>query len=198
MDILPQQRVGKIIFFTGIAINLIVLDLVVISNYSKNKVMVSQVDSKTAISVTPIKEITPTQIPSLTPIPIESDTYSKSATREIYIPIGSGTTKNSTWDGLEGVEINIDTAKYGNIKESYFQVALRIPTANGEVFAKLYNETDKHDVWFSEMSSEGSTAVLKEAKISLDNGAKLYRVYLKSTLEAEAVVDLSRIKIIYE
>lgn len=183
---------GKVIFFTAIVINLIYLDFIVLTKIQDKTYLISETDNGKAESQI---TVTPLTLPTITPPPVEKE-EKVTLTREIYIPIGTGSTKSSTWDGIVGAEVNIDTEKYGYIKEAYFQASLRIPTANGEVYAKLYNETDKHDVWFSEVFSQGEEGTLKEAKISLDGGAKLYRVYLKSTLEAGALLEFSRIKLI--
>ncbi len=201
MNKFQKAHTGQVIFFTALVINLLVLDWVVLTDPLQNKYLFSE--KQVVNQPTLIPTIVPTETPSQTPTPEVSqkqtnETLHTITTREIYIPLGSGSSKSSSWDSLEGIEVNIDTSRYGVIKEAYFQAALRIPTANGQVYAKLYNETDKHDVWFSEVSTEGATGVVKEAKITIDKGAKLYRVYLKSTLEVEAILDLARIKLIVE
>lgn len=198
MEKTPKAKIGKIFFGIILISNILFLDY---NYFIKPKSQLTLSDKEID---TPESSPTPELINiSITPFPpvqlndIEQIIKTKTF-KEIYIPIGSGSTKSSVWQALTGVEVNIDTEKYGLIKESYFQASLRIPTANGEVHAKLVNETDKHDVWFSEVVHQGSTAGLKEAKITITPGVKLYRVYLKSTLEAEAVLDLARIKLIVE
>lgn len=204
MNHIPKVHLWQNIFICALIINIVVLDIIVFSGNINNPLVTTLSQNqanKTDITVIPT--IIPTAQPSVVPVPTATLIFSqemtkKGLTREMYIPIGSGSSKSSTWKALEGVEINIDTTKYPTIKETYFQASIRIPTANGRVYAKLVNETDKHDVWFSEVSNEGSIAIVKEAKINLDGGAKLYRVYLKSTLESEAILDQARIKLIVE
>lgn len=116
--------------------------------------------------------------------------------KENYISLGSGTTKNNIWEDIAGAEAVINTANYPGITSVTFEVFLKIPTANGKVFAKLYNVTDKHDVWFSEVNSEGPTLTKKEATITLDPGAKTYRVMGLSTLKYDANVENARIRIV--
>lgn len=119
--------------------------------------------------------------------------------KELYIPLGSGSTKSTDWVELTGVESVIDMANYPKIKSVIFEASMRIPTANGKVHVKLYNVTDKHDVWFSEVWAEGSSGYRAEsANISLSPGRKLYRVMIKSTMGYEAILDSARIKIILE
>ena len=117
--------------------------------------------------------------------------------KEIYIPFGHGTTYSLTYTELAGIEAVIDKDNYPNVKSMIFEATMRIPTANGQMYAKLYNVTDKHEVWFSEVTAEGPTGYRAESgEISLDPGRKLYRVMVKSTMGYEAILDSARIKII--
>ncbi|MEK7141535.1 MAG: hypothetical protein AAB800_03250 [Patescibacteria group bacterium] len=120
----------------------------------------------------------------------------KDTVKEYYITLGSGTTKSSVWEDVAGIESVIDTINYPSIKSIVFEVFLNIPTANGVAKAKLYNVTDKHDVWFSEVSSEGPSLTKKEASISLDRGAKTYRVMGLSSLKYDANIVNARIRIV--
>lgn len=123
-------------------------------------------------------------------------TVNLSTGKEFYIPLGVGSTRSTEYTELSGAEVYIDSLKYPNITQVTFEVFLRNPTGNGRTYAKLFNATDKHDVWFSEVYMEGSTVTRKEATISLDPGNKLYRVILKSTLGYDVYVDAARIKIV--
>lgn len=118
--------------------------------------------------------------------------------KEYFIPLGNGKTASKEWSEIPGVEANINTFRYPKIKKVVFEVHLSIPTANGYTHAKLFNVTDKHDVWFSEVSMETNTVTRKEAEITLEPGEKLYRVMMKSTLGYEAVLTNAKIKIITE
>lgn len=125
-----------------------------------------------------------------------SPVVASSRAKEYYIPLGSGTTKRATWQELVGVEAVVDTRNYPPIQTVIFEVYLAIPTANGTVRAKLYNATDKHDVWFSEVSSEGPILTKREAPITLDQGAKTYRVMGLSTLSYDARIENARLRIV--
>jgi hypothetical protein len=122
-----------------------------------------------------------------------------STVKEFYVPFGSGSTKNMNWEEISGVEAVIDSANFSGVKSIIFEASLRIPSANGRVYAKLYDVTSKHDVWFSEVSAEGPSSYRAEsAKVSLSPGQNLYRVMLKSTMGYEAILDWARLKIILE
>lgn len=120
----------------------------------------------------------------------------ENSSKEYFIPLGSGTTKSNTWQDLAGVEAVIDTNNYKAIKSVTFELFLKIPTANGMVYAKLFNVTDKHDVWFSEVSGEGPILTKREAVITLEKGAKTYRVMGLSTLKYDANIENARIRIV--
>jgi len=128
-----------------------------------------------------------------------SGLVSCSAPKEVYIPLGKGSTTSLSWQELVGVEAVIDLANYPQLKSVIFEASMRIPTANGKAYAKLYNVTDKHDVWGSEVWAEGPSGYRAEAKnLSLSSGRKVYRLMMKSTMGYEAILDSARLKILLE
>jgi len=133
----------------------------------------------------------------ISPLPQKEVEVSQPAVKEYYIPLGSGSTKSQDWIELPGIEAVIDSANFPNVKSIIFEATLRIPSANGKVYAKLYDITAKHDVWFSEVWVEGSLGYRAEsANISLSEGRHLYRLMMKSTMGYEAILDSARIKIV--
>lgn len=117
--------------------------------------------------------------------------------KELYIPLGKGSVSNMNWVELGGVEAVIDMDRYPDVESVIFEASMRIPTANGKAYAKLYNVTEKHDAWFSEVWAEGSEGYRAESgKVILSPGRKLYRVKMKSTMGYEAILDLARLKIL--
>jgi hypothetical protein len=119
------------------------------------------------------------------------------STGEIYVPLGRGKAQGNTWQDIEGAEAYIDTEKYGGIKEARFEATLSV--LNGRVYARLINKTNDYIVWFSEVSSGGSSPKRVESlPITLYSGNKLYRVQLKTDLDYEGILDMARIKIVLE
>lgn len=117
--------------------------------------------------------------------------------REYYIPLGSGSTTKSDFEDITSSDTIIDPANYGNIKEAYFIATLKNPTQNGAVEAQIFNVTDKHLVWGSHIVMNGpAVQTITSDKITLDKGAKLYRVQLKSSLQYAASLDNAKIRII--
>jgi hypothetical protein len=118
--------------------------------------------------------------------------------REYLLTLGTGSVDTLDWSDVPGVEIMIDTSKYPPIKQAYFETYMSIPIAGGFAHAKLVNVTDKHDVWFSEVSMEADKIVRQEVPITLTSGEKRYKVMMKSTLERDALLHNARIKLITE
>lgn len=124
-------------------------------------------------------------------------TVTSSSAQEFYIPFGSGETTSDTYEDVPGLQAYIDSSKYKNITKVTFEATLRIPTANGRAYAQLFNSTDKHPVWFSEIATEGSEAqLLISSPITLDQGNKLYKVQMKTTLKYQSIIDQARVHII--
>ncbi len=120
-----------------------------------------------------------------------------SQTHETYIPLGTGTTSKSEWEDITASDTTLDPSNYGSIKEARFIASLKNTTQNGQVEAQLYNVTDKHPVWNSQVIMNGPvTQTITSPVITLDSGNKLYRVQLKSTLGYQVSLDNAKIKII--
>jgi hypothetical protein len=108
------------------------------------------------------------------------------------VSLGTGTTKNSDYEdilALRHILIRAIRRQTGSRR-----VILR-NQRDGRIYAKLYNVTDKHDVWFSGYSPKGRTGG-KGSDHAFDRGNKLYRVMMKSTMKHDAWLDNARIKII--
>jgi hypothetical protein len=128
----------------------------------------------------------------------ESQTIVQTAQKEIFIPIGSGSTFSSSYVDLSGLEVTIDTNKYSAIESVVFESSIWVQDGNGKMYAQLYNASDKHPVWNSEISTNSASGVLTtSSKIILDSGSRTYRVQAKTNLTAYgAHVDNARLKIV--
>ncbi|MFH1832963.1 MAG: hypothetical protein ABH816_02240 [Candidatus Levyibacteriota bacterium] len=137
----------------------------------------------------PTSKIVPTS-------PLNNTPQFSSQVKEFFIPFGSGTNSTDDWADVSGLAATIDTTQYNQIKSAYFEVSLRIPTGNEKAYARLYNATDKHPVWFSDVSIEGGTPQLVISNpIILDAGKKLYQVQMKTSLKYPALIDQARVHI---
>jgi hypothetical protein len=116
-------------------------------------------------------------------------------TKEYFVPLGSGVNTTDEWTDVNGASAYVDTANYSAIKEVIFEASIRIPNANQDVYVRLYNATDKHPVWFSEMTTSAQSQLLRSGAINLDEGNKLYTVQMKSQLKGTTLLDQARVKI---
>ena len=119
--------------------------------------------------------------------------------KEFYVPFGSGTNASSDWQDVGGLQAYIDSTKYSTIKNVTFEASVHIPTGNQVAYVRLFNSTDQHPVWNSEVSLEGGTAkFLVSSPITLDVGEKLYKVQMKTSLKFQAVLDTARVHILLQ
>lgn len=206
---MDQSALGKIIAKIGIAIFIIALvDLlylnywVIKSDKSTVESRQSEKQSETANVSSPVPSSTasPISSPQATPNApvVETKTVVQTAQKEIFVPIGSGNTKNRSYTDLSGLEVTIDTTKYSAIESVVFEATVWVEGGNGRAYAQLYNKTDSQPVWNSEVSSPLGTGTFKTSqKLTLTTGSKTYTVQAKGDLEGYAAhVDNARIKII--
>ena len=117
--------------------------------------------------------------------------------KETFVPLGGGETSENDWIDIAGVSAYVDTSQYPTITSARFEGSIFIPTGQGMAYIRLFNSTDKHPVWFSEVSTESSTPFLFQSDpIRLDEGNKLYTVQMKNTLKVRSVVENARIRIL--
>lgn len=121
-----------------------------------------------------------------------------SSVREYFIPFGSGSSSKREWTDVGGLSAYINTANYPKIKKVTFEVSVSVPTGNETVNVRLYNATDDHPVWFSDVYFDGGTnaTLLISQPITLDPGKKLYQVQMKTQLTYPANLDQARVRII--
>lgn len=134
-----------------------------------------------------------------TPVKAVAKTTVVRGPKDYYIPLGTGYTQSNEWVDVAGTDTTIDPANYGKIKSAIFEASMRIPVANGTMYARLYNVSDKHPVWFSEVStSAGVSTTMTSGNMTLDAGNKLYRVQIKTSLQYPSYLDFTRIRITIE
>lgn len=118
------------------------------------------------------------------------------AAKEYYVPLGSGSNTTDDWTDVTGASAYIDTASYGRMKAVTFEATVTVPAGSQKVWVRLYNATDKHPVWFSDVSTDLSGPVLLTSKgIMLDSGNKLYQVQMKTQLKNLTNLVQSRVHI---
>lgn len=136
------------------------------------------------------------------PAPTSKPPTTSSVAKEYYIPFGAGQIMSDEWQDVPGLAAYIDSTKYGKIKTVTFEASMHVPTGNGQGYAQLFNATDQHPVWFSEVSmAVGDTSksqLLVSQPVTLDLGNKLYKVQMKTSLRYLTILDSARVHIITE
>ncbi len=147
-------------------------------------------------SAKPTPSAAPAQSPAVQTV-VQQQTIVQNAQREIFIPIGSGSSQNNSYVDLDGLQVTIDTTKYGTIASADFEASIYVTGGNGKMYAQLFNKTDGHPVWNSAISTVSASGVLVvSSPIVLDGGSKTYSVQAKTDLTAyPANVNNARIKI---
>ncbi len=116
--------------------------------------------------------------------------------KEFFIPLGTGTSTAEDWTDVPGVKAEVDNTKYGKIQKILFEASVHVPNANEIVEVRLYNESDKYVVPNSEfLYPSGTTQNFRIAEIQLGQGAKIYKVQMKTQLKFPANLDQARIHI---
>lgn len=148
---------------------------------------VSQIQEATASYKLSAKAITPTEIKP-----------ASSKVKEFFISFGSGSNSSSDWQDVEALQSYIDSGNFEDIKSVTFEASVHVPTGNQTSNVRLFNATDKHPVWSSEVlfNGGGSPQFLISKSITLDKGNKLYQVQMKTELQYQAILDQARIHII--
>lgn len=188
-------------------LNLIILDAALLLKDDSRKIEIPNITLKETPTPTPfVQNICPqsciekiseatSSIKLSTPKPAIQTTSPVS--KESYVALGSGSTSAGDWTDLSGSFEYVDSTKYGRIKTVTFEASVRIPTGNQTAYVRLFNATDKHPVWFSEVSMEGGTPRdLVSQPITLDSGVKLYQVQMKTSLKYTAILDKASVHIV--
>ncbi len=139
--------------------------------------------------------IIPTQ--AVQTIPATSTTNHVGA--DYYIPLGTGTNQATTWTGIVGAQATVNFGSYPNISQVLFEASVTTPTSNQKVSVQLYNITDQHPVWNSQVSTNGQqSAFLASSPLIYDTGEKVYQVQMQNQLAATANLTQARIHIILQ
>lgn len=192
---LDEKRVRNAFFIIAICAVVIIANLAVIYTFIlKPQAIISEktVNPTPSITNIPTMSPTPTIIPSKN---IPNDQSSQSKIKDYFISMGSGTGNLSEWTDVEGLQASFDLGDYTNIKEVRFEVSTQIPTGNQIIWVRLYNKTDSHPVWNSEVSANGASSYSVSEPIIYDKGQKTYQVQMKTQLKYPANITQSRIHI---
>lgn len=190
-ELQEDEKHTKIAFlFTGIVILLLIINLIYLNVAIFSHQTISSVTSEP--SPNPSASVSPTVLlspsPSASVQPITSPTMAvvqNPSVTEYFIPFGSGTSQATDWTDVPGMQTTVDFGQYPNIKEVRFEASVYVPTANQSVLVRLFNVSDKHPVWYSEVSMIGNASTyLTSQPIIYNTGSKIYQVQVKTQLGA--------------
>lgn len=144
------------------------------------------------------KATTPSPSPVTSTQTVTSTTVIQTANKEIFIPMGSGSTASYSYADLNGTDVTIDTTKYTGIDSITFEASIWVENGNGRAYAQLYNVDDKNPYIESVISNNVSTPTVKSSGyVPFPSGRKTYRVQAKTDLEQyPAHVENARIKVV--
>lgn len=162
-----------------------------------NKIMMNEQIIVTSVP-TPIISSNPmlTTTPSPTTAVVSKETTTQNV-KEYFIPFGSGTNQTADWADVVGMQASIDFGNYQNIKEIRFEASVNVPTGNETVWVRLFNVSDKHPVWYSEVTTVNNSYIVSQP-IVYDKGSKIYQVQMKTQLQYTANLTQARIHIILQ
>lgn len=118
-----------------------------------------------------------------------------------YISMGtSATTTNTDWVDVEAsaVYINLEN-DYGADATVSWEASLKVAHGNGKAFARLYDDTNKIAVDFSELTTENNVEFTQKSTGNLPfwKGRNLYKVQIKSLNSFEVTYSGGRIRVSY-
>jgi len=183
--------------------NLFFLDYMAYINVKKQTVVpvetivhdISNDSHKLTSMVTEVKNIEIAL--SVTPQIPQNQIIQSSAVKEYYVPFGSGNSQGTDWTDVPGLQAYIDTTLYSQIKQATFEVGGHTPTGNQIVSVRLYNTSDSHPVWNSDVTwNGGGSQFLVSNPIILDKGNKLYKVQMETQVGSLSYIDQAKVHIV--
>ena len=151
-------------------------------------------------SPSPKEETEPKEVGASEPktvIQKETQTIVQTAQKEIFIPMGSGSTFSGTFTDIAGTDVTVDTAKYSQIDSVVFEASIWVTGGNGRAWAQITNVNEKNPLIESQISGTAGTGEVKASgKIPIPSGAKTYRIQAKTDITNFAAhVENARLKI---
>jgi len=189
-----EMKIAFLITGTFLIVLLTIVSYLFVLFFQSQKPIPNKNQAQQTQTISPT--LTATPAPSLTTIPTRPSAIviNEPAIKDYFIPFGTGTSQAGDWTDVSGLQANIDFGNYQNIKEIHFEVSVNVPTTNQSVSIRLFNVTDKHPVWYSEVTTNNN--YVSSPTIIYDKGPKLYQVQMKTQLQSLANLTQARIHII--
>lgn len=207
---MEQSVLSKMLAKIGIAILAVALFDLVYLNYLTFKNDGTKQGSRTvdmkptpapAASPQPVVSGQPSPSPQASSVPVTNltqQTIVQTAQKEIFIPVGEGSTNSNSYTNLSGAQVMVDSSKYSGIASADFEANVWVTGGNGKAYTQLFNVTAGHPVWNSEITTSSASGILLvSAPIMLDSGQNTYQIQAKTDLtDFSTNVRTARIKIV--
>ncbi len=200
-----EDRVKTLFLLVGILLVALLLDVVAINIFFIKGFPVQNSNmEKSATLVSPSLQPLPTSCADcVSPRPtlvkqviISPKAQQNAGVKDYFIPLGTGTNQTIDWTDVSGAVAAVDFGRYESIKEVRFEASVNVPSASQIVWVRLFNKTDKHPVWYSEVSTSNSSAYLTSVPLIYDTGEKEYQVQMKTQLQGLTNLNQARIHVI--
>lgn len=139
----------------------------------------------------------PTQPPAKTLAVVPTVTGNKN--KIVYVPlVTEGTTASTIWSDILPSEFYFDLNDYPGVKEVRFVAYLQAVQGAAKIYARLYDQTNKRGIDYSDIETQSSSYTLVESsKMTIWQGNNRYTVQLKSLNGTQALLKEAKLKIIF-
>ncbi|HNP89324.1 MAG: hypothetical protein BWY24_00413 [Microgenomates group bacterium ADurb.Bin219] len=136
----------------------------------------------------PVKVVN--QLPASNPV---------ASTKVTYLPlIAEGTTTETNWTDIAASDFYFNLADYPGAKEVRFIASLQALHGSAKVEARLYDQTNKRGVDYSELETKNDAYTLIESSgIVIWRGNNKYSVQLRSANGTRVLLKEARLKVIF-
>jgi len=141
----------------------------------------------------------PTQKPEKTMSVIVPTSAPATQAKAIYIPlVTEGTTVSTSWVDIVPSEFYFNLADYPGATQVRFICYLQALHGSAKVYARLYDQTNKRAVDYSQLETQNDSYTLLESSgITIWRGNNQYTVQLKSENGTQVLLKEAKLKIIF-
>jgi hypothetical protein len=126
-------------------------------------------------------------------------TAASDKTKMIYVPlVTEGSTVNTTWTDIVPSEFYFDLNDYPGVKEIRFTAYIQAVQGAAKVYARLYDQTNKRGVDYSDIETQsGNYTLVESSKMTIWRGNNKYTVQLKSLNGTQVLLKDAKLKILF-
>jgi hypothetical protein len=218
-DMMKKKLPWRELFWGLVALNLIALDVLFIFSLNKERLSFTLPEGSPSSNLCPltcqeqfnelltsslatfsatrgeekVEKPTPTSCPKCqvsTPQP---------QAKAVYIPLASsGSTVKMDWTDVVPSNFYFDLVDYPGAKSVRFEAYLKALNGSATIYLRLYDDTNKRAVDYSDLSTTSPTFELQTSSpLTIWRGNNLYKIQIKSLNGTEAFFQEARLKILF-